>query len=761
MTSKSSYSDELPSKQQAYISLGTLMREDIKRRLWPIALSVLGCIFALPVFSMLYMNLWFERLANRATTLPDIARSFYLETLSYGNIPLLLFICGLAVVNGVHGMMYMHNRVKSDFYDSLPVKRTRLFTAAYLNGILIFVIPYIAFHALTVLIGLSRGLMTGQTFIYGLASILIVSVLYSCIYTLSVLASVLCGNTIVAIMGAGVLNGIIAAYYGLFFTYRLAFFNTYYESTEYDYGEVFLPQLPVPALIPLRARLGELVDQRIVAVPGKALLFAGVYLALTVALYFLLRKLLMIRPSEASGKAIAFPKIKPFLKVVLLIPIILYSAMIFYGIAGSRWTWMLFGAVMGTLIGHAFIEIIYEFDFKACFKHAGTMAAGFAISIAFACIFIFDIFGYESYRPDPDKIESVAFACDGMHSNIDYYEPDSFGNRNYVNQNDYRLDHMELKDAGLVDEIVKQGISYVEATRLLKIFKSGNDYYNMDVTEDEAEYFRSRGISIALPDESTGFVPRYYYTYVKYHLKNGRDVYRQYLVNYNDDAIMGAVSEIYAQDEYKECVFPVLTADNSEIGELYYGNPREETVLKDIDRDRFMDAYRKELYAQALSELSEEYAACYVVSRTYNKEYRYYDDQYYMYIYPSFKETIAILEEAGVKPLDIYSPEGITEIDINAYDMEWNSTASFTDKKDIEEIMGNVVYDSYYYMDRALHEEVDQNMNVEAFYENSEEGRAVSQYYQTSYYFLPGSVPGFVEDAIEANKISGGEEYEE
>ncbi len=729
------------------------MREDIKRRLWPAALSILGCIFALPVFCLLYMNIWFERLSNGATKLSDIAGDFYFEVLSYGNIPVMLLICGLAVVNGIHGMMYLHNRVKSDFYDSLPVKRADQFTAAYLNGILIFAVPYIVFHALTVLIGLSRGLMTGQSFVHGILSILIISVFYSCIYTICVLASVLCGNTVIAIMGSAVLNGIVSLYYWLFFLYRLAFFTTYYEKTEYGYGDVFLPQLPAAALIPIRAMLSEYIDEKIIGIPPKTMLYTGIYLALAIVLYLVLRKLIAIRPSESSGKAIAFPAVKPFLKVLLLIPVILYSAMIFYGIAGRRWTWMLFGGIMGALIGHAFIEIIYEFDFKACFKHAWTLAVSVAVSFLFAAVFIFDFFGYESYRPDPDKVESVAFASDGMHSYIDYYETNGFGTMNYVNQIDYRLDNMKLKDPGLIDEIVDQGINWAGAARLLKNFNSGN----YSATEEEIEYLRDRGADIALPDEETGFVPRYYYTYVKYHLKNGRDVYRQYMVNYNDDAVISALSEIYAQKEYKECVFPVLTEENGVIGELYYGDPKGETVLKDIDRDRFMDAYRKELYAQTLPALSEEYPAGYVASRTFNKEFRYYDDQYYMYIYPSFTETIAILEEAGVKPLDIYSSEGIKEIDINAYSDEWSSTASFTEKEDMEEIMGNVVYDSYYYMDRALHEEIDQNISVEAFYENTEESGGVNPYFQMSYYFLPDSTPLFVQEAIEKNRVKIGE----
>ena len=134
MTLKSSFSD--------------LLRENMKRRLWSAALSLLLFFFLYPVAALLSASRAFS--PERAGTFSeDMAqemilfmtrRSLHASWISWVSAenPLFCFLLPVtAMILSFSGFRYLQQRQQTDFFHSLPLSRTRLFLAVNLNSLLI------------------------------------------------------------------------------------------------------------------------------------------------------------------------------------------------------------------------------------------------------------------------------------------------------------------------------------------------------------------------------------------------------------------------------------------------------------------------------------------------------------------------------------------------------------------------------------------------------------------------------------------------
>lgn len=134
-----------------------LQKEDLKRRIWVVALLFLGFFFAYPVNLALTMenaaNSQFA-MYNGYTPLVNTGTPEYLakvleyktkavvNLVSYGNVMPLFLMVTAAVVIGAAGFAYLHNQKKVDFYHSIPVRREMLYLVYHVDGILILTVTY-------------------------------------------------------------------------------------------------------------------------------------------------------------------------------------------------------------------------------------------------------------------------------------------------------------------------------------------------------------------------------------------------------------------------------------------------------------------------------------------------------------------------------------------------------------------------------------------------------------------------------------------
>ena len=139
-----------------------LMKENTKQRLWTVALISLIFFFTFPVQTALLISSYlsqdridavWEREAQGVEVIKQQLQERYLSWTAIDNGMLVFLLIVFAVVCGISGFAYLHSRKKTDFYHAIPVKRERLFTAVYLNGVLYTAVPYL----ISLLISSSRA----------------------------------------------------------------------------------------------------------------------------------------------------------------------------------------------------------------------------------------------------------------------------------------------------------------------------------------------------------------------------------------------------------------------------------------------------------------------------------------------------------------------------------------------------------------------------------------------------------------------------
>lgn len=225
---------------------------------------------------------------------------------------------------------------------------------------------------------------------------------FTLVYMTVVLAVILTGNLIVGLLGTGVFFSWGPGVAAVISTYFSEYFMTFYDNGNFllrwceRTSPVFWYGTATGSDHPTR--------MAVIALAVAALLF-GLGM-------FLYRK----RPSEAAGRAMAFKVSEPVIRFLLVVPITLFSGMIFRSILNDD-IWTVFGLICGLLITSCLIEIIYHFDFKSLFAHKRQLAIS---AVAVAAIFLgfrLDVAGYDSYLPDADKVAYAGIYCDALDNN--------------------------------------------------------------------------------------------------------------------------------------------------------------------------------------------------------------------------------------------------------------------------------------------------------------------------------------------------------
>lgn len=120
-----------------------IMKEDLRHKIWMMALSVLTSTLMLPVVWLIW---WSNRSGSGATDalflLEENRPKAILQTIDFFRGHFMLAggfqtVAG-ALVTGLSGFRYVFHKNMVDTYHSMPVKRSTLFASGYLNGILIW-----------------------------------------------------------------------------------------------------------------------------------------------------------------------------------------------------------------------------------------------------------------------------------------------------------------------------------------------------------------------------------------------------------------------------------------------------------------------------------------------------------------------------------------------------------------------------------------------------------------------------------------------
>lgn len=677
----------------------------LKGRMWSVALACILLMFSLPIYGGIAIASFISRM-RYDINLPMRVFELYRAQVLGGNNGLLIFsICALATVIAYNGFSYLFSKQKVDLYHAIPVSRTELFVTNYLAGIIAFVVPLVFWMFVTLLIGGAYGMVELASIGFAVESILLCIVGFVLMYSTTIVAIMLTGNVPVSLLATAVfeLYGpiVISLIRGSF----AIFFASYSPKSESE--NLLFSTSPILAFINAYFRFTDPYEKSVKYI----LIIVLMWVVITAIAYVLYR----MRASEAAGKSMAFKCTMTPISILLLIPISMAGGLIFISLTDSRaYGWYVFGLFITLIIGHFVVQAVYYFDFKSLFRNLENPAVAGIIVALFSIIVIFDLTGYDKYLPSQNQIESAAVVSYSLHDSIQYYnfdaQPDYTGWRDvWVDSEVYRLDNMKITDKSLIEEFCSKAIEETEEY----------DNYMWEMEHRESSEYDS--------EEYVDAYPRVCGVTVKYHLNNGKDVYRKYYFDF--DADFDLFEKLYANEEYKRGIYDILDDTKIEAGDDWIVNtPLNSVVLNDAlseqDVKKLLDTYRQELLSQSAESIRNEVPVAQICRNHMFKNDDSSDaSSYYCnigYVYPSFTNTISLLNDVGVDTDAYKDVSNVSYIEVYNwnYDAEEvsedNARTTYTDEDKIRSIIDVAVPGEYSNVESLFCE--NENIDVTAKY---------------------------------------------
>lgn len=590
-------------------------KENHKRRIWVWIVAVLTQLMAYIGSLTVYLS----RINSRNSQGSYKTYEMYKEAMYQAaqdalgfQDKLIYILLFLAMIIGMQGFSYLYDRKKVDLYHSVPVDRNRRFAVVYVNGIMIYLTSALASLMIgTMAAAIQRAVngyvlaMIGFGFIWQMLFFLVM-------YHTAILAVMLTGNQFIGLGVAGTLVLYELFLYVLINTMMSVFFRTvsgFYvgHGPKLSVVEDYIDNARYIKYTTYRGELKE-VARLVLPYYGKWFILAVVILA---AAWICYRR----RPSEAAGKAMAFPVIGQILKVVTAIPIGLGIGMWVHDAAYGN-TLLTVASMIGCgVIVSAAAEVIFDFDIKSLFRHLVTSGVVVVGIIVIFMVFKLDLSGYDAYLPRADKLDSIAL-------NVDYYGQFWDKEFNYIQANTYAEERMFITDTGPVLELAD----------------------------------KSRGEN---PEDMKN--PRVFN--VLYRLKSGRKVGRRFWVDIANPANAEKLDRIVGSQEFKSGTYQILTDQDSydQVESLSYCNGAAKVALPTADAQKLREAYIKDMETFDFSLAGTQYACGQIAFQFPNWMEERVD------VYESFEHTIAYLKsQDAYYPLQL-NPEDIESITITNY----------------------------------------------------------------------------------------------
>lgn len=585
-------------------------RENHKRRIWVWIVAVLSQLLIYGGVTMIYLSRikgfyaegTYRSLAEFKQAMYQAAR----DAIGFSDnlYPVIML---LAALIALQGFSYLYDRRKVDVYHSVPVSKNRRFAVVYVNGLMIYLVSNLLGLILGMAIAAPQGAVNGEVmaeawlaFVWNLAFFL-------AYYHLMILAVMLTGNRFVTICVFLVFTLYEIIAYMLIGNLKAVFFKTY--------SGYFLHQRA--KLSPLRDYTSYIWQLKNVENAAEAARIAmplaakwiGIALVVLAVAWFAYRK----RPSETAGKAIAYRFLEPLLKVAVAVASAFLIGQLVYDTSYQNEPLLVLGMLLGGLIVCAAMEVVYDFDIRSLFKHLLSSGVALAGILAIFCSFKWDLFGYDSYIPAQNKIESIAIDADG------YYDSYWDENWRYLDEAEYKKENMFLTDAEPVLALAQ---------------KAGQT--------DTEEMSENRTVQIL------------------YRLKSGRQVDRRIQVDYDDPETEALLNRIFQTDAFKMGTFQAITDETSydHVAAVNYSNGAAIGIIPGEDAKKLRDAWVKDM-EQFDFTLVRHNRPCGMITMGYGAEADYMSRQYY--VYDSFENTINFL-----KKREAYYPVELDAADIDS-----------------------------------------------------------------------------------------------
>lgn len=582
-------------------------RENHKRRVWVWIVAVLSQLLVYGGMMMIYLSRikgtyaegGFKTLEGFHEGMCRAAQ----DALGFSdNLYPIVFV--LAAIIGMQGFSYLYDRRKVDMYHSVPVSKDKRFAVVYLNGIFIYLVANLSGMILGAVIAVSQGAVNagvlanaGLAFVWNLF-------MFLAVYHMMMLAVMLTGNRFVTVCVFLAFVCFELCLSSQIDSLKRIFFDTYseyYISTEPKLSVIYDCTLHIWNI----KNASDAADAAAIAMPivARWILIAAAFLGLA---YLAYKK----RPSEAAGRAMAFPFMEPVFKVAVAVPVALLAGGMVYDTSYQNEMLQVLGMLAGGLIFCAAAEVLFDFDIRSVFRHLPSSGIALACILAIFSIFKWDIFGYDSYIPAQNKVESIAISADGYYDN--YWDE----NRQYFEKSQFEKENMFLTDTEPVLALAKAA--------------QGADPETM-----------GDGHSVQ----------------ILYRLKSGRQVARAIRTDYDDPGTEALLNQIFRTDAFKKGVFQGITDETSyaALEGITYTNGPAKSVIPVEEAGRLREAWIKDMeqFDFSLVRHNRPCGMLYFNYKNYN--------QRQWFVYDSFENTISALKE-----LEAYYPMELDAADIES-----------------------------------------------------------------------------------------------
>lgn len=612
-----------------------VMKEDMRGKIWMGVLSILANMMAILVAFLIFEDSYGGNHIEWTKYEIDAYHTHILEFFETEMMILGGIVAGVgAIIVGLFGFRFLYSKRMVDTYHSLPVKRSTQFWAIYLNGVLLWFVPFIVSVMLTVVIGITKMLRFGN---WELCSILIgnaagtvvaLVVVFSLVYHLFLVAVMISGNVWNSLLSAGVLGCGPIAIYGLAYAFYEYYMETFYYMNDRMEAAIYAsPLVSAVYLLYVKSEVGRF------SYVEAFWWNAAIVVVLLALAFFLYRK----RASELAEQGVKYKAATYYMRLIIGLVAAMGGWMIFILLTDRDHVgWGIFGSIFFAVLILGIVNIIFNLDFKAFFKDKIFMA-GITVFSVLACLsFSYDWFGYDTYLPKKENIKEMGIYCSAYSNHYVYMEDENSP-----------IEKIRFTDADMIYAFLEEGVKNIDGR---------TDYNSL---EELCGYYKGNDIFWVKVTLNSG---RSYYRIYDMYEEDG-DVYLpliedpEYLVNVN-----------YIEDGIKEDVYRItLRTDNQNL-----------TVENEFAGE-IIDAYNQDLVNNPKGVVfGEGRLLARLQINTSNHRSVQID------IYETMTETISALEKHGYgNALRIFKPEEVDHIEL------------YTGNAQMHDAYGNVIDTDY------------------------------------------------------------------
>lgn len=623
-----------------------IVRDLKERGVWLIS-SIILFLLIYPVQILMSLDAIASYMKGEEEFYSRITEQFS-SLISFGNGIMYVVIVIMAFLLAMSGFWYVYSGVKTDFYHSLPIKREKLFLERYVTGILIFIVPYF----ISLILGYGAGIMkgAGTSGILNLCAKGFVTnvVLFLLLYNLAVLGVLLTGNLFTGVLayGAFLIYGILLE--STISLTKYTFFTTYIENSrlsqsfEGKFGK----------LSPLYV-FDMILSNNKISMKDVSVVFGISVLFLVICMF-----VYKIRPTEAYHKSIAFKKLQPIIKVLVVLPVSACVGILSSEIVGQNFIWYVGGLLVTAVLLSFAMEFLYYLDIRECIRPKISTGLILGMLVIMAVALKLDLIGFDTYLPKESRVKNMSIYINGLNSCYDYPEGagEMYGTTSF-------LQNTRIKEFDAIYQLAKKAVA---------IQKEDKRTANSEMTDSEELYFS-----------------------VRYEMKNGKEVYRGYCIP-KDEENLKLIADIYDNWEFKRQVLPVEYVKEEKISSLDIAD-LQSSHTSELSKETIKSLFKtckNEWESATYEQLSNDKVLGFL---RFNLDYDRENGDYYsgsrcvsVPVYSSFQQTRKLLEQNGCKMMTFEDYDKVERIEISQYDDKTGDLGAIlnvTDENQIREIL--------------------------------------------------------------------------